>query len=282
MDDPEGTAVRALDSLRRLDRGRWRRVLLVVGVLPLLVALAYTAMVVRVLAVQHSGNGAYADQRYLDAAGSYRSAGHWNPFEDWVAAFDAGAARHAQGQLHSALAAYEAALDFGVPHRDDCTVRINMALAHEALGDQATKKGRVNEADDEYSAGIDALEVGHCPTDSGQGRWQTADAKRVDERLHKKLRHNQQQQQQQQQQKQEQRQKQKQQQQKNKHQSKQQRQKQREKQRRQRQKQQQQEKRREQQEKKREQKLRQQNQQGLKQRKKQQGRDQGFGSEPSW
>lgn len=271
MDEPEGAAVKAptLRVLGALDRHSWRRVLLIAGVVPLVLALAYTAMVVRVLAIQHSGNVAYAGQRYLDAAGSYRSAGHWNPFENWIAAFDAGAARHAQGQLHSAIRAYQAALDFGVPHRDDCTVRINLALAHEALGDQATRQHRINEADDEYGAGIDALEVGHCPTDSGQGPWQTRDAKRVDDRLHKKLRHNQQQQQEQRKKRQ-----QNQQSPRNKNKSKQQQQKQRERQQRQRQL--------EKQEKERQKKLQHQNQQGLKQRQKQQGRDGGIGSQPSW
>ena len=77
---------------RPMTRRRWRRILLLTGTVPALAALLFTAMVVRFLAIQHSGANAYTDEQYLDAAGHYRSAGHWNPFEDWIAAFDAGTA----------------------------------------------------------------------------------------------------------------------------------------------------------------------------------------------
>lgn len=243
---------------RPMTRERLRTILLCAGLLPALAALLFAAMVLRFLAAQHSGNNAYDDGNYLDAAGHYRSAGHLNPFEDWLAAFDAGAARQVEGQYDAAILAYRAALSLGVPHRDACTVRINLALAEESIGDAATKANRLNAANDAYQAGISALEDGNCPTDSGRGADQTRDAKAVDDRLHKKTRHNQQQKKRQQQQQDK----------KKTPQQKQQEQQQREKRKRQQQ--------------QRERQLNQQNQQGLKERKKQQNRDGGVGYQPNW
>lgn len=245
---------------RPLSRDRLRTVLLLLGILPAVAALLFAAMVLRILAVQHAGNNAYDDGHYLDAAGHYRSAGHLNPFQDWLSAFDAGAARHVDGQYAAAIRAYRAALDLGVPHLDECTVRINLALAEEAIGDAATRAKRLNAANDAYQAGISALEDGHCPIDSGRGAQQTKDAKAVDDRLHKKTQQNRKQQEQQ---------KRRQQQEKNKTPQ----------QKKQEQRQQQKQRREQQQ---RERKLNQQNRQGLKDRKAQQNRDGGSGYQPNW
>ncbi|GAB4002527.1 hypothetical protein [Nocardioides ultimimeridianus] len=247
-----------------MTRTRLRTILMFAGILPAVAALLFAAMVLRFLAVQHSGNNAYEDGHYLDAAGHYRSAGHLNPFQDWLAAFDAGAARHVDGEYDAAILAYRAALDLGVPHRDECTVRINLALAEEAIGDGATKANRLDDANKAYQDGISALEDGDCPTDSGRGADQTKDAKAVDDRLHKKTQQNQQQKKKQEQQK-------KKQQQQDKKKTPQQKQ----------QEKQQQEKRRRQQQ-QREQRLQQQNRKGLKDRKDQQNRDGGVGYQPSW
>ncbi|MCL2542679.1 MAG: hypothetical protein FWE71_09525 [Nocardioidaceae bacterium] len=258
-----------------MTRRRIRTILLVVGVLPAIAAVLFAAMVARMLLVQHSGDSAYDDGHFLDAAGHYRSAGHLDPFENWIAAFDAGAARHADGQYAVAVRAYQAALAFGVPHRDSCTVRINLSLADEAIGDKAEKAGHANAADDAYQAGITALEDGRCPTDSGHGPHQTKDAKRVDKRLHDKIKHNQQQKQRQQQKK-------KRQQQKKRSESKKQRQQDKKREQHKRQQQQQEQQRKRKQQQKRERLLQQQNQQGAQQRKSQQNLDQGWGYTPNW
>ncbi|GAB3863905.1 hypothetical protein GCM10028801_32320 [Nocardioides maradonensis] len=247
-----------------MTRDRLKTVLLLAGILPALAALLFAAMVLRFLAVQHSGNNAYDDGHYLDAAGHYRSAGHLNPFQDWLAAFDAGAARHVDGEYDAAIRAYREALGLGVPHQDECTVRINLALAEEAIGDAATRAKRLDAANDAYRAGISALEDGHCPIDSGRGAQQTKDAKAVDDRLHKKTQQNQQEKK-----KQEQQRKRQQQQEKNKTpRQKKQEQRQREKQQRE--------------QRQRERRLNQLNQQGLRDRKDQQNRDGGAGYQPSW
>lgn len=237
-------------------RDRWRTILLLLGIVPALAAVAFTVLVMRFLVLQHVGDKAYDDGRYLDAAGHYRSAGHLNPFEDWLAAFDAGAARHTAGRFGAAIKAYRAALDLGVPHREECTVRIDLALAFEAVGDRDSRARRLDAGDDSYRSGISALEDGHCPTDSGRGAHQTKDAATVDERLHQKLNRNQQARQQQK--KKDEQQHKKQQHGKGKAQQ------------------------RRQQQQQREQKLRQQNQQGLQQRKDQQSHDEGFGYQPNW
>ena len=86
-----------------------------------------------------------------------------------------GAARHTEGEYAAAVSAYKAALSFGVPHRDECTVRINVSLADESIGDRAAKANHLDDADDAYRDGIAALEDGDCPTHSGRGADQTKD-----------------------------------------------------------------------------------------------------------
>lgn len=168
-------------------RHRLRTYLLLGGIIPLVAALAFAALVVRMSVLQHNGDGAYAEGRHPDAARDYRGAGRFLPFEDWVAAFDAGAARHAGGDYPAAITDYREALALGVPRREECTVRINMSLADEAIGDAAAKAKKLDEADKAYLAGIAALEDGDCPSDSGRGPDQTKDAATVDERLHQKI-----------------------------------------------------------------------------------------------
>jgi tetratricopeptide (TPR) repeat protein len=181
-----------------MTRDRVRRLLLVGGLLPLLLALVLTVLVGRMALLQHRANTAYAEGRFPDAAHAYRGAGRFTPFEDWIAAFDAGAARHAGGDYAAAVEDYRAALASGVPRREECTVRINLALADEAIGDAAAKADKLDDADEAYRSGIAALEDGGCPHDAGRGEQQTKDAKAVDERLRRKLQHDAQQKKQQQ------------------------------------------------------------------------------------
>jgi len=240
--------------MTRLRRERVRTALVVGGLLPLLLALGLTVLVGRTTVLQHAADSAYADGRNPDAERDYRSAGRLLPFEDWIAAFDAGVARHTDGDYPGAVRDYLAALAAGVPLRDQCTVRINLGLADEAIGDKATSAHQLDAAAKAYQAGIAALEAADCPTHAGRGAQQTKDGKAVDDRLHAKLQHNAQQQDQQkksgkkkpqqpdqgsQQDQQDQQQK-------------------------------------------RADKLEQQNQQGLKERQRQQEQDEGFGYQPAW
>jgi hypothetical protein len=184
-------------------RARLRIVLVVAGILPTLVALTFAIKVLTMLSHDRDGRGGFDDSNFLAAADEFSANSTLNWFEPWITAFDEGAALHADGDLEGALALYETALA-DVPPEEECTVRINEALAHETLGDAALEDGNADEAAGHWQAGIDTLAEGGCPTDSGRGKDQTADAADVDKRLRDKLQQQQQQQQQQQDQQQQQ------------------------------------------------------------------------------
>lgn len=172
-------------------RPRLRRILLLAGLLPALLLAAYALKVTLMLQANASGRDAF-DRGDLDgAAAEFAGTRKLNWFESWVAAFDEGTADHAQGRYADAITSYEAALE-DVPHRDECTVRINLALAHEAVGDAALEAGATEDALAAFQAGIDVLAAGDCPRDSGRGEDQSADADAVDKRLREKLEENEQ------------------------------------------------------------------------------------------
>ncbi len=182
-----------------MTRTQLRMVLVLAGILPTLVALLFAVKVVVMLSHDRDGRGRFDDGAYVGAADEFAANGTVNWFEPWVSAFDEGAARHADGDLEDALARYADALE-DMPAEEECTVRINIALADETLGDDALAEGDGDEAMAWWQAGIDALTEGGCPTDSGRGEEQTEDAAAVDQRLRDKLQQQQQQQQDQQQQ----------------------------------------------------------------------------------
>jgi hypothetical protein len=163
-----------------------RRILYLAGLLPLLLALLFSAKVALMLSHDGHGRSSFDDTRYDDAAAQFSDNRSLNVFESWVAAFDEGAARFANGDDEGAVSAYQAALE-DVPAEDECTVRINLALADEAIGDAKIKVPDRDAAIAAWQAGVKALEDGDCPTHSGRGADQTADAKAVDERLKQKI-----------------------------------------------------------------------------------------------
>ena len=184
-----------------MTRPRLRMILVLAGILPTLVALLFAVKVVAMLSHDRDGRGQFDDAAYLAAADEFSANGSVNWFEPWIAAFDEGAARHADGDLEGAVDLYVEALE-DVPAEEECTVRINLALADETLGDTALEEGDTDEATAWWQAGIDALAEGDCPIDSGRGQDQTDDAAAVDQRLRDKLQQQQQQQEQEQQQQQ--------------------------------------------------------------------------------
>jgi hypothetical protein len=182
-------------------RTRLRMILVLAGIVPTLVALLFAVKVVAMLSHDRDGRSQFDDAEYVGAADEFSANGSVNWFEPWVAAFDEGAARHADGDLEGALDRYADALE-DVPAEEECTVRINIALADETLGDIALEEGDGDEATGWWQAGIDALAEGDCPADSGRGKEQTEDAAAVDQRLRDKMQQQQQQQDDQQQQQQ--------------------------------------------------------------------------------
>lgn len=160
--------------------------LVLLGVLPTLVALLFALKVVTMLSHDRDGRSHFDDGAFVSAADEFGANGSVNWFEPWISAFDEGAARHADGDLDEALLLYATALE-DVPVEEECTVRINAALAHETLGDAAQEDGDADEATAQWQAGIDVLAQGGCPVGSGRGKEQTADAAAVDQRLRDKL-----------------------------------------------------------------------------------------------
>lgn len=189
--------MRRVDRARRPNRrARLRLALLVAGALPALLVLGYLVKVG--LMLQHNAAGRDAFERGDDdgAAAEFYETRDLNWFESWIAPFDEGTAHHAEGAYDDAITAYEKALE-SVPGREECTVRINLALVYEAVGDQQQADQDLDGAIESWQRGIDVLAAGKCPTDSGRGQEQTDDAKAVDERLRDKRQQAQDQQQQQ-------------------------------------------------------------------------------------
>ncbi|WP_067439689.1 hypothetical protein [Nocardioides jensenii] len=204
-------------------RRTWRNRLLLIGLLPLVLAVLFAGKVGLMLSAQAAGDDAFGKDDFAKAAREFAGNGSLNVMEPWIASFNEGAARHQDEDYQGALSSYDAALE-DVPDDEECTVRINMALAHEALGDAALEAGGSGEAsadgtadgvafssgaapdegsdsgsdegaEDEpaedpikqWQAGRDVLAAGDCPTDSGRGDDQTKDAAAVDERLRQKI-----------------------------------------------------------------------------------------------
>ena len=109
-----------------------------------------------------------------------------NVLERWKAPYDEGTVRLRAGDPATARPLLDEALRT-VPHRDECTVRINLAAAHELLGDRAAAHGDPDGARAAYEQGRRTLGEGGCPTMAGRGPAQTARAQRLDAELRARL-----------------------------------------------------------------------------------------------
>lgn len=172
-----------------------RRTLLLAGLLPALLVLALLG---KVLVMRHHdsiGRDAFDRGDYPLGQHSFAANRRLNLFERWIAPFDEGTIHHAAGELDDAVDDYETALEV-VPGREECTVRINLALAHESIGDALAEQKDGQGAAKEWKAGIKVLADGRCPQHAGRGKKQSKDAQHVDKRLRDKQRQQEQQQQQ--------------------------------------------------------------------------------------
>lgn len=170
-------------------RARLRRNLVLAGLLPALLALLFALEVALTSLNDSAGRDRFGAEAYDDAADQFADNRTVNLIEPWVAPFDEGAARHADGDLADAVESYEAALE-DVPAEEACTVRVNLALAREGLGDAALEEGDSELAVEEWQAGVDVLADGRCPdpdADTARDEDQLADARAVDQRLRDKL-----------------------------------------------------------------------------------------------
>ncbi|MDN5744703.1 MAG: hypothetical protein L0H31_06220, partial [Nocardioidaceae bacterium] len=171
-------------------RSNLRLILMLAGILPLMLVLAFALKVGLTLNDNSSGRDAFDQSDYTEAAAKFKDTRSLNWFETWIAAFDTGTGLHADENYDAALKAYHSALK-SVPAKEECTVRINLALVHEALGDGLLEDGAAKDAIKEFESGIKDLADGDCPTDAGRGEDQSADAAAVDERLRNKIKENQ-------------------------------------------------------------------------------------------
>lgn len=180
-------------SIRPRTRGRRRLTLMVAGALPALLVIAFAVKVAFMLQGNAAGRDAFERGDYDGAAAEFFDTRALNWIEPWVAPFDEGASHHAEGLYDDAIGAYETALE-DVPTEEECTVRINLALAHEAVGDERQAAQDTEGAAESWQAGIEVLAAGDCPTDAGRGQEQSDDAGDVDERLREKVEQGEQQQ----------------------------------------------------------------------------------------
>lgn len=168
-------------------RARRRRILQLIGLPPLVLAVAFFAKVVTMEHHDTAGQEAWDERNGAVALEHYAANRSVNLLQRWLAPFDDGDAAFLLTDYGRAVRSYTEALD-SVPHEQECTVRINLSLAEEKIGDAAAKAGHSAAAAQAWKAGVTALDAGHCPTDSGQGERQSKNAATLKQRLQDKLR----------------------------------------------------------------------------------------------
>lgn len=138
-----------------------RRRLLVLGLLPLLLALALSAKVGAMMGLDDRGRSGFADGELERASNAFAANAWLNVFEPWVSPFDQGTAEYALADYPTAKRLLEQAL-LGVPEEKECLVRVNLALTHEALGDVDLTDRRRDLAQASWREGIAVLDQGSC------------------------------------------------------------------------------------------------------------------------
>jgi tetratricopeptide (TPR) repeat protein len=167
-------------------RLRVRRRLLVLGLLPLLLALALCLKVGVMLGFDERGRSAFAEGRFEDAGDAFGVNERLNLFEPWVSRFDEGTADYALADFASARTLLESAL-LVVPDHAQCLVRVNLALTLEGLGDADLADGRRDRAETSWREGIAVLDEGGCRSADVEAGADTEAARTVATRLTEKL-----------------------------------------------------------------------------------------------
>ena len=142
-------------------RRRWRRRLLLAGLLPLLLAVAFAGKVAVMLVADDAGRTSYAAGDFEEARASFATNALLNVLEPWVSPYDEGTARYRLDDFAGAVRLLAEALET-VPPEEECRVRINLALAHESLGDAAVAGGDLETARGQWRAGATVLREGGC------------------------------------------------------------------------------------------------------------------------
>ncbi len=147
-------------------RRRARRVLFVLGLLPLSLTLVLVLKVAVMLQLNSDGRDSYEDGEFASADAAFERTLAGNVLERWVAPYDLGTAEYREDDFGAARGHLEEALALA-PAEAECRVRINLALAEEALGDAAVADGDVTGARDHWAAGRAVLAEGGCTSTSG-------------------------------------------------------------------------------------------------------------------
>ncbi|MBF4164000.1 hypothetical protein [Nocardioides acrostichi] len=143
-------------------RLRWRRRLLWIGLLPILLLLLVSCRIGVLLWHDHAGRAAYAEKDAEGARSQFAANARWNPVvERWISPYDEGTAAFGQGEYDDAVRLLERALPLAPPP-EECRVRINLALSHEALAKTAIGKLDLATVQSEAQAGRQVLAEGGC------------------------------------------------------------------------------------------------------------------------
>ena len=148
-------------------RNARRNELFTLGVIPALVVLLLAINVGVQLKANHDGRTAYDNKAFADAEETFLDAAGVGLPESWVKPFNAGAAAFQDGQYDDARTHFESALA-DAPDDRECTVRVNLALTHEALGDELRRQGNRRQSLEKFGEGRTVLESGGCAEDDGE------------------------------------------------------------------------------------------------------------------
>ena len=176
-------------------RRRRRRRLLLAGLPVVIVSVAVQWKVAVMLGHDRDGRADYAAGSFADARDAFASNESVNVVQAWISPYDAGTARYRLDDFKGAVQALEDALS-AAPSEEACRIRINLALAHEGLGDETVKDGDPLAGLEDWQDALDVLQKGGCvvlqeESPSGIGsatEAQVEDAKSVIERLREKMR----------------------------------------------------------------------------------------------
>lgn len=97
--------------------------------------LLVTGRVVVLDITNDSGRAAYGRGDHGDAQLKFQENEALNPFEKWVAPFNDGGAKFRAGDPSGAVGSFERALGLA-PEEHECTVRVNLAISREGVGDR--------------------------------------------------------------------------------------------------------------------------------------------------
>ena len=163
-------------------RARRRTLLYLVGAVPSGLALLLSLRIGVLLHQDEQGQEAYAAGAYAEARRDFAGNRVLVPVEQWVAPFNEGDARYRLRDYAGAVDAFEVALPL-TPSARECSVRLNLALSHEAVGDTAFDAGDRGVAETSWQRGLEAL--AGCPLEEADP-W-AEQTGRAEDRLVEKL-----------------------------------------------------------------------------------------------